>query len=358
MKRYETFTACVVQPVVSFAYHREDLRTNLARHLQTIDGVARRFGGWSPLKLVAFPEFFLQGFTTRPDIDLDYYQREILISIPGPETDALAERARRHQIFILGCALEADPRFPECFFNCAFLISPDGEIVHKYRKTIPAIHAEMAMSPHDLLDRYMEICGGGKTVLETLFPVTDTAIGRIGTFICMDGHFPEVTRALALQGAEILIRPTAFPEPLVSEPNNIWELQNRVRAHENMAYVLAPNTGGLLTDELPGAFTPGDSMIVDYNGLVVARAPYPGETIVSAEINMQGLRGRRQDPRRNFLTQLRTEIFDGMYREPIYPANRYSSTPLTQRAEVARRDTRDIVKLFVQKGTFIEPSSG
>lgn len=355
METLSTFTACLVQPVIRWIYRRDEIRSNLDRYLNLVDGIARRFGGWSPLKLVAFPEFFLQGFTTRRDIDLAYYQKEILISLPGPETDALAAQARRHGIYILGCALEADPSFPECFFNCAFLISPDGELVHKYRKAIPAIHAEMAMSPHDLLERYMEVYGTGKSIVETIFPVTETAIGRVGTFICMDGHFPEVTRALALQGAELLIRPTAFPEPLVSAPNNIWELQNRLRAHENMAYVLAPNTGGQLTDELPGAFTPGDSMIVDYNGLVLARAPYPGETVVSAEINLEGLRGRRQDPRRNFLTQLRTELFDGLYRQPIYPANRYASVPLTQRSEVAARDTRDIVDLFVQRSIFARP---
>lgn len=218
MQTFQTYTACIVQPMVRFAYKRNDIQETLQRYLLQIDGIARRFGGWSPLKLIAYPEFFLQGFTTRPDIDIEYYRKEILITLPGPESDLLAAKARQHQIYILGCALEHDSKMTGCFFNCAFLISPDGEIVHKYRKAIPAVHAEMAMSPHDVLDRYMEAFGAGRSVLETIFPVTETQLGRIGTFICMDGHFPEVTRALALQGAEILIRPTAFPEPLVSPP--------------------------------------------------------------------------------------------------------------------------------------------
>ena len=139
------------------------------------------------------------------------------------------------------------------------------------------------------------------------------------------------TRALAMRGAEILVRPTAYPEPLVSPPMNTWELQNRVRAHENMAYVVAPNTGGLITDELPQHFTPGDSMIVDYNGVIIGRAPYPGETMVSAEINLDALRRRRQDPRRNFLTQLRTELFSELYQQPVYPPNRYKNEPIRDR---------------------------
>ena len=54
--------------------------------------------------------------------------------------------------------------------------------------------------------------------LDTFFPVVDTRIGKLGTLICMDGNFPENARALALNGAEIIIRPTAYPEPFVSFP--------------------------------------------------------------------------------------------------------------------------------------------
>ncbi len=356
MESFSAYTACVVQPVMKWVYRREDLQHNVERYTKLLDSIARRFGGWAPLKLVAFPEFFLQGFTTRPDVDMETYRKEILITLPGKESDALAAKARQHGIYIMGCALEYEPLLPEYFFNCAFLISPDGEIIHKYRKAIPAIHAEMAMSPHDLLERYMALFGKGRSVLETIFPVTDTPIGKIGAFICMDGHFPEVTRALALQGAEILIRPTAFPEPLVSPPLNTWELQNRVRAHENMAYVLAPNTGGLMTDELPECFTPGDSMIVDYSGMIIGRAPYPGESLVTAEINLASLRGRRLDPRRNFLTQIRSELFRDMYRDPIYPMNLFQDKPLTDRSEVAGRGTKGVIDSFVQKGIFNRPN--
>lgn len=355
MESLQTYTACLVQAVPKWVYRREELQGNLDRALKMIDLTAWRFGGWAPLKLVAFPEFFLQGFTGRRDIDMQYYRKEILLTLPGPESDQLARKAREHKIYVLGAGLEFDPKLPEYFFNCAFIINPEGEIIHKYRKAIPQIASEMAMSPHDLLDRYMEVFGAGKSVVETVFPVTETALGRVGTFICMDGHFPEVTRAMALQGAEILVRPTAFPEPLVSSPTNIWELQNRLRAHENMCYVLAPNTGGHLTDELPFGFTPGDSMIVDYNGLIVGRAPYPGESVVTAEINLQGLRGRRMDPRRNFLAQIRSELFDGMYRDPVYPANRFQETPMQQRSDLSLRSPGAVIEAFVDRRIYVRP---
>ncbi len=353
---YESYTACIVQPVLKFAYRRADITENLEKYLRMIDGCMRRFGGkGAPLKLFAFPEFFLQGFTTSHDVDLETYRREILITLPGPETDALAAKAREHDVFIAGCCLEHDPALPEYYFNCAFIINPDGEIIHKYRKAIPAIHAEMAMSPHDLMDHYLELYGEGRDKLAVFFPVTETAIGRLGTFICMDGHFPEVTRALTFQGAEILLRPPAYPEPLVSPPMYTWELQNRVRAHENIAYVIAPNTGGLITDELPAEFTPGDSMIVDYKGVVQGRAPYPGETVVASEINLKLLRSRRQEPRRNFLAQIRSEMFDTMYDSEIYPANMFLQSPLNQRSEMTRRSPEPVIKQFFASGRFPRP---
>ncbi len=356
MSYYETYTACIFQPILKWAYKRGDIAENLEKYLGIMDGCMHRFGEVAaPLKLFAFPEFFLQGFTTRHDVDMDYYRREILITLPGPESDALARKARELDVYIAGCALEHDPELPEYYFNCAFVISPSGEIVHKYRKAIPAIHAEMAMSPHDLMDRYMALYGKGKSKLETFFPVTETKIGRLGTFICMDGHFPEITRALTFQGAEILLRPTAYPEPLVSPPMNTWEIQNRVRAHENIAYVIAPNTGGLITDELPADFTPGDSMIVDYKGIIQGRAPYPGETVVASEINLKALRARRQEPRRNFLAQIRSEMFDGLYDDEIYPANMFLQSPIKNRKEMSRRSPQPVIDGFFSSGRFLPP---
>jgi len=353
MKSLSVYTACLVQPVHRFVSNRKEIWENLDRYVQLIDMAATRFGGWAPLKLIVFPEFFLQGWTARAN--MDDYKRNILITLPGDETARLGEKAKEYEIFIAGAALERDALFPDIFFNTAFIISPLGEIIHKYRKINPALHSEMAMSPHDVFDQYQEVYGEGKGLTETFFPVTDTPIGKLGTFICMDGHFPETSRALALQGAEILLRPTAFPEPLVSPPMQTWELENRMRAYENLAYVLAPNTGGVITEETPTSICPGDSMIVDFNGAIVARAPYPGETIVSAVIHLEDLRRRRQDPRRNFLTQIRSELFRELYQKPIYPPNKFLKDPLFERKDLAKRGSKEVIEVFLKKGIYIKP---
>lgn len=354
MKSFSVYTACVVQPLTKFVSNRKEIKENLTRCLQLIDIVKARVGGWAPLKLIAFPEFFLQGFTNRANMD-DYY-REILIKLPGEETNQICEKAQQYGVFIVGAALEQDPHFPDLYFNTAFIISPEGKIIHKYRKALPAIHLEMATSPHDVFDRYMEVYGEGKGITETFFPVTNTPLGKIGIFICMDGHFPETTRALSLQGAEILIRPTAFPAPLVSPPMDTWELENRMRAYENLAYVIAPTTGGVITEELPGSYFPGDSMIVDFEGVVVARAPYPGETIVSAVIHLEDLRRRRQHTTRNFLTQIRSELFQELYQKPIYPRNKFLKNPLLERKNLGQRGSEGVIKDFSEKEIYVKPN--
>jgi predicted amidohydrolase len=353
MESFPVYTACAIQPIHRFILQRKEIRENLNRYLQLIDMAQTRLGGWAPLKLIVFPEFFLQGWTSQAN--MEDYRKEILIRLPGEETAQLGEKAKAYDLFIAGAALEEDPLFPNLFFNTAFIVSPEGEIIHKYRKVMPALHSEMAMSPHDIFDQYRNICGGEKNLAETFFPVTDTPIGKLGTFICMDGHFPEITRSLALQGAEVLLHPTAFPEPLVSPPMETWEVENRMRAFENLAYIIAPNTGGVITEETPASICPGDSMIVDFNGVIVARAPYPGETIVSAVIHLEDLRRRRQDPRRNFLTQIRSEVFEDLYQEPIYPKNRFLKEPLLDRKDLGKRGSGEVIRVFSKKGIYVEP---
>ena len=119
--------------------------------------------------LVAFPEFFLQGWT--PSADLEKHEKDILIEIPGPEVAKLGEKAKEKGIYIAGAALEHDSNFPKVIFNCAFLIGPSGEVIHKHHKFTPASHFELSTSPFDVFDKYMDLYGRGKSVLDTFFPV-------------------------------------------------------------------------------------------------------------------------------------------------------------------------------------------
>jgi predicted amidohydrolase len=351
----DIYTACAIQPVVRAVKTRADMKHNIKRCLEMIDaspqlGVTATEGftsdHWAPVKLICFPEFTFQGHEST--WSLQHYLDNVVITIPGEETERFAQKAREYQVYIIICALEKDPDLKGWFWNTQFIIDPKGEIIHKYYKLTPAAHWELSVSPHDIYDFYVEKHGDS---LGAFFPVTETEIGKIGTTTCMDGHYPESARALGIQGAEIITHPS-FPDPLMSPPLEIWQAINKVRSWENCAYSICPCRGRLEGALRPECIQPGKSMIVKYDGSVLAYADYPGETIISAVINLEELRRRRTSMSRNFLATLRTEVYRKIYDKPIYPINQFLGKCPTSKAE---RDPKEVLKEFFTKGIFIKP---
>ena len=123
--------------------------------------------------------------------------------------------------------------------------------------------------------------------------MADTPIGKIGCAICYDWVFPETIRQLAANGAEVLVRVSAYMDPWgATEPMNWWTVVNRCRALENIAYVVAANQGASLRHYPPYSW-PGGSQVVDFDGRLLAEAsPGPGERIVD-----RARRHRRPAPR-------------------------------------------------------------
>ena len=145
-----------------------------------------------------------------------------------------------------------------------------------------------------------------------MYPVADTPIGKIGVAICYDWLFPEAIRQIAMNGAEILIRVSAYMDPWgTADPMNWWTSINQVRAIENLAYVVACNQGSSLSHYAPFSW-PGGSMVLDYDGRVLAQAnPGPGEQITVGPIDLAALRHERERRRgHHMLSHLRTESYD------------------------------------------------
>jgi len=366
METLDCYTAVAVQFEPHVVYKRNQIEVNLNRALEILDSVLYSvpnakapamevaYEPYAPVKLVAFPEDFLQGFTMKADLDV--HVKEIGIQIPGPETDRLAAMAKKLKIYLYGVALEVLPQWPDRIFNCAFIIDPLGQIVHKFHKFSPAIHYEITTSPHDVLDEYIEVFGKGKTMLQTLFPVTKTPLGNIGTIICNDGYHPEYFRAVQRNGAEVIIRP-ALAEPGVTK--GWFEFTNRAGALATLSYVVAPNMGGVVGPEAVRTMMAGDSMIVDYDGQVIGRLPFPGEGMVSGTIRLEHLRQRRSDPSRNFPSLMRTEVLREVYADPVYPPNTQKKEAIRTFSEIYKRDTRHlgvIEKLF-ERGVYTPPKN-
>lgn len=356
MNKYDIYTAVAIQPEIKLVSERADIKKNLHRVLELIDAAPQvqpsakegYEGNWAPIKLISLPEFFIQGHEGH--WSYDHYINEVLVELDGEEMSLLAAKAKEHNIYIAGCILERDPDFigDGYFFNTHFVMGPTGEIVHKYRKMTVATHYELAVSPHDILDKYVAKYGDS---LSSFFPVTETEIGKIGTITCMDGHFPETARALGVQGAEVILHPL-LTDPQMSEPSLIWQSMNKMRAWENMAYVIGASWGGVTGGLRPKNFAPGKSMIVNYNGVVTAYADHAGEGIISSVINLEELRRRRTDPSRNFQTLLRNDIYRKIYENDIYLPNQFlHESPQTREA----RDPFEVIKEFIDKGIYIAP---
>src|SRR5262249_17275592 len=149
--------------------------------------------------------------------------------------------------------------------------------------------------------------------------------------------FPEAIRQLAANGAEVLIRVSAYMDPWgATEPMDWWTLVNRTRAIENMAYVVAANQGASLRHYPPYSW-PGGSQIVDFDGRLLATAsPGPGERIGVAPIDVSALRHERQTRiGHHMLAHLRTEAYP-IYRESGYPARHAPAAALSYEENVAR----------------------
>ena len=116
----------------------------------------------------------------------------------------------------------------------------------------------------------------------------------------------------------------SLPEPWVSR--GIWDVQNRARAADNTAYLLAPNCGALIMPGNPpttiGGALGGRSMIVGYKGEVLAQSSVVDDCYVASEINIDALRHYREHARfQNWLPYLRTEIYRKIYEQPRWPKN-------------------------------------
>ncbi len=287
-----------------------DMRKNTARVVELIDMAVQGYKPFLPLKLVVCPEFAHAApvFPTLKEL-----RSRLGVPIPNEHTERVVDKAREYDIHIqMGTMLEIDEKYPGALFNTTCLVGPSG-ILYRYRKTYPWIPWEVHTSPHDIPDYE-----------EELYPVADTPIGRIGAAICYDWLFPEVLGQLVANGAEILARVSAYMDPFgATEPMDWWTVVNRCRALENLAYVVAANQGASIRDYPPFSW-PGGSMLVDYDGRIIAQAtPGDGEKIVVGPLDIELLRLERETRQAHQMpAHLRTEAHP-RYGSPVYPGGRF-----------------------------------
>jgi nitrilase len=212
-------------------------------------------------KLVALPEYFaIMGLKDTDKVEAREKEGK------GPIQRFLAETARRHKIWLIGCSIPLESPVDGKIFNSILAYDDSGKQVARYDK----IHLfSLALGKEKFSEQ--RTIHPGKEV-----KVLDSPFGRIGLSVCYDLRFPELYRAM--QDVDIIVVPAAFTE---TTGRAHWETLIRARAIENVAYVLAPAQGGY---HMNGRETHGHSMIVDPWGVVLDRLPR-GSGVVIAGVN-------------------------------------------------------------------------
>lgn len=197
----------------------------------------------------------------------------------------LADAAREFGLWIVGGTLPLETADESHVFNSSLVYSPDGEQVARYDK----IHLFFYDNGRERYDERRVIAPGTEPVCFDL-PSRDGHRWRIGMSVCYDLRFPELYRALARQGAELLLVPSAFTRTTGSAH---WEVLLRARAIENLCWVVAPAQGGTHEN---GRQTWGQSMVVNPWGEVAAQQAVD-EGVVSFELDARQIeRARTQLP--------------------------------------------------------------
>jgi N-carbamoylputrescine amidase len=272
-----------------------DPRANLEKAIARIREAAGRGA-----TLICLPELFRTLYIgQREDHDLF----NLAEPVPGPSTDALGNLARELGVVIVASLFER--RAAGLYHNTAAVLDADGTVAGIYRKMHipddPSYYEKFYFTPGDLG-----------------FKAFDTAAGRIGTLVCWDQWYPEGARLTALQGAAILLYPTAIgwhpAEKAQVGPQQLdaWRTIQRSHAIANGCYVAAVNRVGFeqLDGQGAGLEFWGHSFLADPFGVVLAEAPADAEAILVAPLDL----GRLEEVRRNwpFLRDRRVDAYVGI----------------------------------------------
>jgi predicted amidohydrolase len=210
-------------------------------------------------ELLVLPECAVPGYMFDSAAEALPFSEEI----PGPTSEIFERECRRLGMYVVCGLIERDG---DALHNAAVLVGPEG-LIGTYRKThLPFLGVDRFVVPGDELTVY------------------DTPLGRIGVEICYDLRFPEVTRTLALRGADIVALPTNFPMAAKVQT----ELITVARAAENRIYLVAANRVG---KERTGEFC-GWSQIVDPYGKRLAEAGETEEALLVADVDVEKARDK------------------------------------------------------------------
>ncbi len=202
-------------------------------NLVRISDMIARIATQQKVDLIVFPELVTSGS------ELGLRFTEMAQRVPGPTVNLIAKRANEYGVYV-AFGMVTKERVESVLYNSAIVIGPEGDLVDIYNKV------------HLRGEERMAFREGFK------LPVIDTEFGSIGLMIGYDLAFPEVARALVLDGAEVICVLANWEAANIDE----WKTFLRARAYENAVYMVGANRVG---EDITLTFG-GESMIVGPRG--------------------------------------------------------------------------------------------
>ena len=241
-----------------------DKASMIGRHVQFIEDAATQGAQVVCLQELFYGPYFCQVQDTK---HYSYSEK-----IPDGETTKLMqELARTYSMVIVAPMYEEDQT--GVYYNTAAVIDADGRYLGKYRKThIPHVNG--------FWEKFYFRPGNMG------YPVFDTAVGKVGVYICYDRHFPEGARMLGLHGAELVFIPSATSRGLSM---HLWKIEQTAHAIANGYWVGTINRVGRETEFGPNDYY-GSSYFADPRGKIVAEASDTDEQLVVADLDMDLVR--------------------------------------------------------------------
>jgi predicted amidohydrolase len=235
---------------------REDKNENI-RRIEDAVTKAKENGA----DLVIFPELFLTGYIIRDQV------YELAETVPGPSSELIEGIAKEKGIHIIFGMPELSEKTKATLFNSAIFVGPEG-FIGKYRK--------MYLPTHSVFEEKRHFRPGYQAA------VFETAIGKIGMCICYDIFFPEVTRLLRLNGAQLIVCISASP----AIRRSYFEILTASRALENTVFLSYVNLVGVED----GLQFWGGSRLVGPTGDLLAKAKYDENDFVICEVDYNEIR--------------------------------------------------------------------
>ncbi len=281
--RLPTVRAAVVQAAAVFL----DREASLTKALEWAARAAAEGA-----RFVVFPEGFIPAHpvwyhfhaaTSRQSLQMARELVENAVPVPGPTTDALAQAAARHRMYLVMGVCERDPRNPGLLYNSQLFFGPDGALLGRHRKIMPTVGERLVHAP-----------GFGDTMR-----AIPTEFGPVGGLICGEASNPLAVFALAAQGARLIA--VSWPNHFSKNEHSMRDvilMASRAMGYRTNAFVLsaAGTIGPEMRERLPASpedveflarpGVAGGSVIVDPHGNVVAGPAGDDETLLVADLDL------------------------------------------------------------------------